>query len=208
MSNYKTFFFDCDGVILDSNKVKTAAFYDVALPFGKDIAEEFVDYHKQNGGISRFEKMKYLLEKVGQYSEEKWQELVDQYANIVKQKLLTAGLNKGIEAYLQSLPKDSKKYIVSGGAQSELEWVFKERNLDHYFDGIYGSPRTKYQIIEEIGDYAKPSLFFGDSRLDYEVARDCKMDFIFFTNLTEFKEWENYFKDLSIKIVKDFEELI
>jgi len=34
LKQYKTLIFDCDGVILNSNKIKTQAFYDVAKIYG------------------------------------------------------------------------------------------------------------------------------------------------------------------------------
>ena len=46
ISQYATLIFDCDGVILDSNKIKTTAFYNTALPYGEDAAEALVNYHK------------------------------------------------------------------------------------------------------------------------------------------------------------------
>ena len=58
---YLTLVFDCDGVLLDSNKVKTDAFYKSALPYGENAANELVSYHKENGGISNV-RSKYPLE--------------------------------------------------------------------------------------------------------------------------------------------------
>ena len=54
LSSYKTIIFDCDGVILNSNKIKTEAFYNVTATYGIEAANELVSYHKLNGGISRY----------------------------------------------------------------------------------------------------------------------------------------------------------
>ena len=35
MQLYSHLFFDCDGVILDSNHIKTKSFYEIALNFGE-----------------------------------------------------------------------------------------------------------------------------------------------------------------------------
>ena len=56
MKNYSHLFFDCDGVILNSNKVKTNAFYKIALEYGDESAKKLVNYHIQNGGISLYTK--------------------------------------------------------------------------------------------------------------------------------------------------------
>jgi beta-phosphoglucomutase-like phosphatase (HAD superfamily) len=48
--------FDFDGVILNSHKIKTYAFYKIFRIFGKDIAIKTAKYHLSNIGISRFKK--------------------------------------------------------------------------------------------------------------------------------------------------------
>jgi len=45
INKYKTLVFDCDGVILDSNRVKTDAFHKAALFYGGEVADIFVQYH-------------------------------------------------------------------------------------------------------------------------------------------------------------------
>ena len=60
MKNYSHLFFDCDGVILNSNKVKTNAFYKIAVKHGEDSAKKLVNYHINNGGISRYKKIKFF----------------------------------------------------------------------------------------------------------------------------------------------------
>ena len=60
---YKSIIFDCDGVLLDSNTIKSEAFYQSVLPFGQKYADEFIQYHKNNGGISRYKKFEYFLNK-------------------------------------------------------------------------------------------------------------------------------------------------
>lgn len=59
---YKTLVFDCDRVILNSNKVKTEAFYQSALAYGEQAAQALVEYHIANGGISRYKKFAYFLD--------------------------------------------------------------------------------------------------------------------------------------------------
>ena len=53
--------FDCDGVLLNSNSLKTDAFYKSALDWGASPAKDLVNYHVQNGGISRYQKFDYFL---------------------------------------------------------------------------------------------------------------------------------------------------
>ncbi len=50
LNHYQTLIFDCDGVILNSNQVKTQAFYKATLSYGEAAAESLVNYHIQHGG--------------------------------------------------------------------------------------------------------------------------------------------------------------
>ena len=61
LSKYSTIIFDCDGVILNSNDIKTNAFYEIAKVYGHLPALELKNYHKINGGVSRYEKFNYLF---------------------------------------------------------------------------------------------------------------------------------------------------
>ena len=50
ISAYQIAVFDCDGVILDSNQIKSEAFA-YALPDDPpELVKNFVQYHKENGG--------------------------------------------------------------------------------------------------------------------------------------------------------------
>ena len=58
LKKYTTIVFDCDGVILDSNVVKTEAYFRTAKNLGASDAQaqQLVDYHIKLGGISRYHK--------------------------------------------------------------------------------------------------------------------------------------------------------
>ena len=194
---YKTLVFDCDGVVLNSNKIKTRAFYDVASIYGHKVAKEFKDYHRENGGISRYAKFEYLVLDIlnAKLEPQVIQSLLDAYAYKVKQALITCEVAKGLEM-LRQTTKHAKWLIVSGGDQSELREVFTERRLDKYFDGgIFGSPDTKNLILErELNNknITKPALFIGDSKYDFQAAQLAGLDFIFLTDWTEvvdFNKW-------------------
>ena len=56
--NLKSIIFDFDGVIVESNNIKTNAFEGLYKPFGNEIAKKVIEHHVTHGGISRFEKFK------------------------------------------------------------------------------------------------------------------------------------------------------
>jgi phosphoglycolate phosphatase-like HAD superfamily hydrolase len=202
LNQYQTLIFDCDGVILNSNKIKTQAFYDVAKVYGHEPAQKLREYHVKNGGISRYEKFEYLLVNILQKSIEKQElnQLLSHFSREVKKALLECEVAKNIKE-LREKTKNTKWLIVSGGDQAELRDVFKQRNLDGYFDGgIFGSPDNKDTILNnEINNnnILGKSLFLGDSMYDYRVATTAQMDFIFLSKWTELKHWSSVFNDNS-----------
>ena len=64
MKKYKSIIFDCDGVILNSNTIKTESFRKILSNFDARAIQEFIDYHEKNGGLSRYIKLNYFLSNI------------------------------------------------------------------------------------------------------------------------------------------------
>lgn len=213
LSQYQTVIFDCDGVILNSNKIKTKAFYDVTKIFGHRPAQKLRDYHVKHGGISRYKKFEYLFTDIlnKPIQDDEINMLLLNFSKEIKKALLSCEVAQNIRE-LREKTRDSKWMIVSGGDQSELREVFEKRKLSGYFDGgIFGSPENKYNILKsekKKGNIVGNCVFIGDSIYDYEVSKSIYADFIFLTGWTDFNKWENYFKDENIKIFETFSELL
>jgi len=186
---YKTLIFDCDGVVLNSNIVKTQAFYNAALPYGEEAALKLIDYHVKNGGISRYKKFeKFISSFIEKEIRVDISSLLKAYASEVWSGLLSCEVAPRLNE-LRLMTKHISWLIVSGGDEEELRNVFAVRKLSHLFDGgIYGSPTNKDEILSrEIsrGSIMQPALFFGDSRYDYEAANRAGLDFCFVRNWSE-----------------------
>lgn len=213
ITDYKTIVFDCDGVILNSNKVKTEAFYMTALPYGKIAAEQLVSYHVANGGISRYEKFTWFVDNILEEQADRVrviQALIDSYADYVKTALLTCSIAEGLEPLRQA--SDASWLIVSGGDQKELRELFAQRELSKFFDkGIFGSPDNKDTILareKQAGNIVFPALFIGDSKYDYEAAMGAGLDFTFLSSWTEFKDFQQFFKDKQVYIFENINSLL
>ncbi|MBU1125206.1 MAG: HAD hydrolase-like protein [Candidatus Omnitrophica bacterium] len=203
---YKTWLFDCDGVLLDSNAIKTEAFYQVGLTYGKREAEQLIAYHKQLGGVSRFSKFKYFFENILEKKEykEDLSVALDRYSDFVKKMMLECPEVDNLHSFLNKIPNESRKIVVSGGQESEVREVFLQRGLADYFDAIYGSPTSKTDILQELMKgklMCFPVIFIGDSLYDYEVAEESGIDFVFMYRHTEFSGWKEYFSDKEALIV-------
>lgn len=199
-ADYRTFVFDCDGVILDSNRVKTEAFRTAALPYGAAAAQALVSYHTSRGGISRYEKFRHFLEEIVPetapgVSGPGLHDLLAAYALAVRDGLMACDITPGLEQLRKATP-DSRWLIVSGGDQDELRDIFAQRGLAPLFDaGIFGSPDSKDVILaREIaaGVIQAPALFLGDSKYDLTASRTAGLDFVFISGWTEVVDWEAY----------------
>ena len=204
IESYCTLVFDCDGVILNSNKVKTQAFYNAALPYGAAAAQALVDYHVANGGISRYLKFQYLLDEiVVEESGPGLDALLQAYASEVRKELMACEITEGLYE-LREQTASSRWMVVSGGDQAELRDVFAARGLDQLFDGgIFGSPSTKDEIFaREIasGNIALPAVFIGDSKYDFESSSRAGLDFVFISNWSEVADWESWVRTNNIKV--------
>ena len=197
--NYATIVFDCDGVVLDSNSVKTEAFYQATLPYGEAAAQAMVDYHVANGGVSRYKKFAYFLEQIAPLHAEQQgpdlEALIQAYAGQVREGLLRCKMAPGFEMLRKQNP-NARWLIVSGGDQAELRDIFAQRGIADWFDGgIFGSPDPKGVILRErmrVGDLRMPAVFIGDSKYDYETAVAAGMDFIFMSRWTEVRDWRSW----------------
>lgn len=191
LSAYNTLIFDCDGVILNSNPIKTEAFYKAALPYGKGAARALQAYHVQRGGISRYHKFEWFLTQVVGQPEPETKErqvLLDAYAKNVWDGMLTCEVDEALFDFRKQTPH-SRWMVASGGDEEELREIFRLRGLDNLFDGgIYGSPRTKEQIFDEVEQLIpdfRPVIFLGDSQYDARAAQAGNFDFVFVSHWSE-----------------------
>lgn len=213
IEDYKTIIFDCDGVILNSNKIKSDAFYNVALSYGKEAAECLKEYHVKNGGVSRYVKFEYFISSIlfKPVLDDELQNLLSLFSIEVKKALLSCDVADGLVA-LRELTESAVWLIASGGNQEELRAVFEEKELAQYFNGgIYGSPDNKDEIIRKVvslGFIKEPCLFIGDSKYDFQSARNAGFDFLFLSKWTEVDDWTGWVGKEGINSEKDIESLI
>lgn len=213
IDEYQTIVFDCDGVVLNSNRVKTKAFYSAALPYGARPAQALVDYHVRNGGVSRYLKFRYFVDNIVKSKSEgpPLPVLLERFAVEVKRGLLVAEVANGLEQ-LRGMTRRANWLIVSGGDQAELREVFASRGLAQLFDGgIFGSPDTKDDILPrelEAGRICQPTLFLGDSVYDFEAATGAGLDFCFVSAWSEVPAWKDWCRRYSIDHVPDIASLL
>jgi len=196
--------FDCDGVILNSNRVKTQAFYLTAKVYGETAAQALVDYHINNGGVSRYKKFSYFLENIVPHAKHDTtlETLVETYAGHVQDGLLDCEVAPGLHE-LRKKATNTRWLIVSGGDQAELRKIFAQRDLTKLFDGgIFGSPDTKDEILSRElsrGNILQQAIFLGDSKYDHQAATAAGLDFIFISGWSEVNNWKSWCQSQKIQ---------
>lgn len=208
ISDYSFIVFDCDGVIFDSNGIKNDAFGNVTKKYGKEESNRFVTYHKENGGIARFEKFKYFLTEVMnmEFNEVEYNSLLKDFAVDVIEGYKKINVTEGFMDFMNS--SSAPKYVCSGGKEDELVEIFTSKNLATHFRGIFGSPKKKEEILDMIDKPAGKGLFIGDSRYDYEVATKYNMDFIFLTKYSDNPKFAENITGSGNLVCSDFVEVM
>lgn len=212
LSRYNTLVFDCDGVVLNSNRVKTQAFYQAALPYGEKAAQKLVDYHVTHGGISRYKKFELFLAEMTDGGEgPSLDELLASYAGHVQAGLLECEIAPGLEE-LRGHTSHARWLIVSGGDQNELREIFADRSLADLFDGgIFGSPDTKDEILareQANGNITAPALFLGDSTYDHRASSAAGLDFVFLSGWTEVPGWNTWCEEEELTHLPDLKAMM
>lgn len=171
--------FDCDGVLIESNEVKTLAFGQTVKEFGQVAMDRLMDYHRENGGVSRFEKFEWFYREVikAPLSGEIMDRLCDRFTQLCIDSVLDAPMVAGAKESLDFLSGRCLMFVASGTPEKELQDILIQRGLAPYFEGIHGTPPEKKYLLERIilenRLDASTVLMVGDASADFEAAQYC-----------------------------------
>ena len=215
LKQYKSMVFDCDGVVLNSNVVKTEAYFRTAKNLGAtdDQAQALVDYHVKLGGISRYYKFDWYVREVLKkpVTDAAIKALLDGFSQELTMGLMQCNLAKGIFDLREATP-NAKWSILSGGDQQEIRALFAKRKIAHLFDGgLFGSPDNKDEVLareKSNGNLQFPALFLGDAKYDFEAASRAGLDFIFLSDWTEVPYWQAYCAQHKITVLDNISQLL
>ena len=214
LSQYDIIIFDCDGVLIDVNLLKCEAFGKAVEEYPQEIVQGFVRHCKNTFGVSRYVKFKEFFSHFAKipFQEDKYNTFLINYSNICKEMYQSANITPGCECLLEKLLNSNKSlYVASGSDEKELNEAFICRNLNKYFKGIYGSPRTKAECTSIIlnENLNKKAVFIGDAISDMRTAKLFNIDFIYMSQFTVHCV-ENYMKckEKAIKVIENLEDLL
>lgn len=213
LSQYDVIIFDCDGVIIDVNQLKCEAFGKAVEGYSPEIVKEFIDHCKNTFGVSRYVKFKEFFSDFAKepFQEDKYNMFLNNYSNICKEVYGYAEITPGTESLLFELLNQNKKiYVASGSDEKELNEVFMNRNLSKYFNGIYGSPKTKLECTSIIlnNQPNERAVFIGDALSDMRTAKEHGIDFIYMSKYTvQSVEQDQICRNGAEMVVSSLEEL-
>jgi len=195
----KNIIWDFDGVIFDGMKIKADGFVEIFKDFDKKDVKKFLDYHYQNGGTPRFDKIRYFFNHI--LGQEISQEEILKYANSFAKAIQKMLFNKDnlIQETLLFIQNNHKKYnffIASGAEENELRKLCDFFEISKYFVAIFGSPTRKDVIVKNIlKDFhckKNESILIGDSINDCIAAQNNDISFFGYNNKSLQKECKNY----------------
>lgn len=203
MTAYNWHVFDCDGVLLDTNGVKSRAFYEAALPYGEEAAKALVAYHQRAGSIGRDARWRYFFSEILHMtpSTDEFDACMNLCSERVREGTENAALLPGVRAYLEAIGPE-RCAVVSGIESYELWQILKSHDLLRYFTGAWGGPRTKPVLLRDllrVGDLCLPALYYGDTEDDLLAARNAGLDFVWVNGVSE---WQG------LTTIRDFTEAI
>jgi phosphoglycolate phosphatase-like HAD superfamily hydrolase len=194
-------FMDCDGIVFNSNHLKTDAYRGALRGMGVSPAdaERFVtDYHLADVSVSRFVKFeRFFVERGGDASAVavKVEEALAAYASSCMKLYATLAPRREALAVADGMAAGDGVYIVSGGSEEELRVVFGDEmhGVASKFRAICGSPVVKIEhvtrILAETGIAAEETLFIGDGWTDFKTARAAGCaQFLFIEEMSDWRD--------------------
>ena len=177
-SNWQAIIFDFDGVVVESGKIKTQAFAELYRSYGGAIVEQVVQFHTQNGGMSRYRKFRHFQQHFlhqPPLTEAEEKQLDIRFSELVVEAVIAADPVPGAIELIQQQSGKIPLFVASGTPEVELKVIVERRGLSPYFTKVRGAPALKKDIIADIlTQYTlKPQsvLMIGDAMADLEGAQ-------------------------------------
>ena len=180
----KTVVFDFDGVIVDSNRLKDEALFEI-FSGHPQVPEALVrDAHRRNVG-TRFDILRDIFVRAGTPQgeiESRVREYAGRYDDLVQAGIAKHGLAPGARETLAALSADWCLYVNSATAHDPLQATVERLGIRQYFRDVFGMPPTKEENLRTIlgreGIDPHEVVVIGDGPGDFRSARAVGTHFI------------------------------
>ncbi len=197
--------FDFDGTLVDSNRLKREAWFEVLGSQGCS-RDEITRLLEQNPLSDRFELIARMLTEgeTKEISTTLISQLAGQYNDICESGQATCPEIPGASAMLQTLSQSMPLYLNSATPEEPLRRIVARRAWSGYFQGIYGRPDEKIAILNRIlrqEDLLPTNIaMVGDGLADWQAAEAVGCIFI------SVGDWSNR-PNISNRDVRDLHKL-
>ena len=199
----KVIVFDFDGTLVDSNRFKHDAFFEV-FPADEHHAQTVRSVLADMNEQSRFVILDEVLQRLnldpGPELDARVEELAGRYNDIVLSAAKNCPEMPGAEATLKSLSQRYRLYLSSMTPHDELKEIVGYRNWSGYFVDTYGYPHQKANTIETIMGREdvgpRQMVVVGDGNSDRQSAEANACSFVSVTPDFNLGDLERIVEDL------------
>jgi len=184
VSALRVLILDFDGVILESNGVKTAVFEEVFAQF-PEHHDAMMSFHIQHQSASRYVKFAHLVEeRLGRAGD---QDLINQLASDfsarIEERMATCPMVPGATSFLDRYSGMVPLYLASVTPQTELNRTLLRRGVNGYFRRAYGCPPWSKEnaivdVVSQHGGTTDGVVLIGDSAGDQRAAGVTGVEFV------------------------------
>lgn len=173
---------DFDGIVIESNALKTEAFASVFARF-PEHAVDMLAYHQRYVSESRYAKFTHLVTaRLGRPADDPLiAELAESFSKEMLRLIDACPMVPGAAEFLSRVAAAVPLYLASMTPQDELEMILRRRGFAASFTRVYGCPPWPKalaiaDILTVIGS-ADGVVFVGDSAGDQRASRETGVEF-------------------------------
>lgn len=207
---YSCAILDCDGVILDSNPVKIAAFRAALAHEDPALVAAFIDEHRRTGGVSRYAKLARFYRELRPVADPQAAiaQALERFAEAARAGLRTCPEVPGVRELLLALARRNVPvHVVSGGDELEVREALQQHGLAPLVSGIHGSPTPKREHLDRLreeGELLPGGVYFGDAELDMELAECFGLEFVFVAGVSDWQQGRAVVPARGHRVIENF----
>lgn len=167
------FVFDVDGVLVDSEPVKMAAFAEACQDVWRlrdDELDAVRAYNSRQRGVPRRLKFEFVHRHLVMRGDNaSVVRVLDRYAALLAERLPACPLLPGVRSFLEQVP--ARRFVVTAAPEDEVSELLSSQGLEQHFEALFASAATKAAALRRIDAAVDgPVVFFGDAPADQAAA--------------------------------------
>lgn len=165
--------FDLDGTLIESDAVKTRAYFDIFPPSSAAAVEAAIRADRYE---NRFDRIARILRTASgaEPARAEVERLAKAYNDICESHQSACAERPGASRVLERLASSRPVYLCSGTWEESLLRIVRARGWERFFRGVFGGPRRKAENLERVARHsglpAAAMLVVGDTRDDRDAA--------------------------------------